>query len=297
MKRLNKHGKVEDTEPFDNDPDDFLHFIHDRWLPSMSDHAGGQVLDYRLIEYLEYEAVNALSDRFPELPSRPILDQKRPDGLRPQEAEMRGFASRAAPLGKDTYQAARERWRHLWVVEAHHHERTSHAYPKKLEAALNILLATSRLRQAIEANQSQRSAALGMVLAFEAIRGGYGRALEAESEAHQILLANRNKAHQRGIGKILPDLARAKQICIELAAQRWRDDPSERIGEVVDNCFDDLFKRRAQFSTLSDIPTPATIKGWLKAAAAGAKPTLKIPPEAQRPGANKRPSQKGGGAA
>jgi len=284
MKKLTKTGGVIEAQPLGMSPEEFSDLIRDRWLPSIQRGSHGfHTRGYSLIPFLEAEAIEALHDMWPELPRRPIVD-KRPQVM-PAPSKGR-FKRLHPPALHDTYEDAHERWRSLWAREAQAHEAHVYGYPRRHAAAIRILVAASQLRAAVESDETEKASALAMLIAFEAIGGGYGLALEADAEAKQALANARATAFKKGAGQRLPDLKRAEDACVRLAASIWENDQSTRIGDVVDQCIDHLYSTFNNYPTLDNVPAKDTIKGWLKTASKGSR--LCIPPEAQRPGANKK---------
>lgn len=286
MKKRISDGQIVEVQPFDNAPEEFVFYVRDRWLAQLEENLPGpSPLDDRLISYLEYEAVSALTEKFPELPPQPVIDRDRP--LQGAAAEPRAkFSPRPPPKVRDSYEAAFDRWRSVWVVEARHHEQFSHTYPKKIEAAINILLTASRLRSALEDGDSQRAAALGMLLAFEAIGGGYGLELESKIESSQALEKARKTAYANGVGLAATDYKRAEDACIRRAADIWAKDRTRRMKAVEDDCRQMLLDQFEQLPKLDKVPAASTIRAWIKQA--GKDGRLSIPPEAQRPGADRK---------
>jgi hypothetical protein len=296
MKRLNENGELEETRPFDLEPDEFIDFIERRWLPPLElneevapnlripafhTHGGSIIL------FLEHEAIEALADQFPELPRQPVIDTDRPAHSTPAPGDASArFRPRPPPKSSDTYEAAYERWRSMWAREALYHVRFEH--PRAISAALGILTAASQLRGAVEAGHAEKAAAYAMLVAFEAMRGGYGLELHALKESNHTLKRAKELAYKKGVGQINNDLERARESCIRWAAAIWATDPQKRMGEVVVECRSKLKDAvdNLRLPKLEVAPTTDTVRGWL--IEAGKAGRLFIPPDAQRPGAPKR---------
>lgn len=192
MKKIGRGGKIVDARPFDSTPDEFADFVNDRWLPSIE--RGSHAFHprgYSLIPHLEREAVEALSSLWPNLPQRPVVDAER---AAPAPAKTRGrFAPAAAPLLPDTEEAAFERWRVIWATEAQVHRVHAYEYSAEHRAAINILVTASQLRAAVQFGEGEKSAALGMLLAFQAIEGGYSLEMERELKPFVAARGTRKK--------------------------------------------------------------------------------------------------------
>lgn len=284
MKNIVRNGQIEPRQPFDLPPEDLQFYVRDRWLAQLNDQVSVRPpLDDRLISFLESEAIAALAEIFPQLPAKPVRDTIRPK-LGKRAVASAKFSAQAQPAGVDTFETATERWRRMWVVEAFHHERHAHTYPKKIEAAMNILIAASRLRSAIDAGDSQRAAALGMLLALEVIGGGYGLEIETKLEAHEVVAKAKKRQFNNTIGKTHEDLEKARLSCIEKAQAMWLATPTLRIGQVAESCREAMLMHRDKFPTLKtqDIPEIEAIKTWFREAAG--RGGLKMPPDAQKPG-------------
>lgn len=203
MKKIGRGGKIVDARPFDSTPDEFADFVNDRWLPSIE--RGSHAFHprgYSLIPHLEREAVEALSSLWPNLPQRPVVDAER---AAPAPAKTRGrFAPAAAPLLPDTEEAAFERWRVIWATEAQVHRVHAHEYSAEHRAAINILVTASQLRAAVHAGEGEKSAALGMLLAFQAIEGGYSVDVESEIRSATDSAVRWSQEAQEAREKLLP---------------------------------------------------------------------------------------------
>ena len=165
-----------------------------------------------------------------------------------------------------------ETWRLWWMNEAHHlstHDGYTPDADYSLEGnirhAVNVLNAASELRSAMESKDVERTALFSILLAMEALQGGYSIELESAKEAL-------DKREQDGIGKINAKYKRLENACVKLAKTIWEDDGTKRIGDVVQTILDRIFKAK----TKQDIPIPSdeTINGWLINAANVGKLTM-----------------------
>ena len=254
--------------PFHVTPEEIVDRMHYSWLDDL-DNGFTPMLD-TLIPYLEMEAVS----RF-----------KREIAL----------AHDWSPKITDGYEA----WRLFWLKEARDN---SQLYRNSLavadghlspigQAAINVMLAASALRDAIAEGKAEQASALGMVLICEAIQGGYSLEVEAMRQTQDAIKSAKKDRVRNTIGKTHPDLEKARTACIHKAKEMWADDQTLRIGQVADDLRTRLLRNVDKFDTLkaTDIPEVETIKGWLKEAAAAKK--LTIPEGAQKPG---RPSKASG---
>ncbi len=201
MQRLNDEGKFEEMKPFDNRPEEFAFYVTDRWLPSIERGSHGfHPRGYSLIPHLEYEAIQALKPEFPELPRRA-----------------------AKPTDPDSY----EEWRAVWAAEARYHYPypESHGYDRKASAAINILVISSQLRMAVEQGETEKAAALGMLLAFTAIDGGYALEMDARAETQKAI----RKARVAPLVMGNKAIADAKKWAVGFAREKWKADTEKRI--------------------------------------------------------------------
>lgn len=261
----NKNGflHVEGRRIFSVAPEDFIERLRYNWLSAIQD--GHEVVIDTIVPYLEMEAVSRLGKEWTV-----------------------GAANR--PKMSDDY----EYWRCWWVNEASHncdvHSPVGCAgyhLTKVGQAAVNILMAASALRSAMDNGTKEEAAALSMLLICEAISGGYGLERDATKQAHETMVASQEALYKKTIGAESEDQERAREACISAAAKIWAADPSRRIGDVSNELNTRLLNKLDKFLTLDMAPAAATIKGWLKAAAKDGK--LEIPPAAQQGG---RPTKK-----
>ncbi|MBW0170733.1 MAG: hypothetical protein KXJ61_10955 [Hydrogenophaga sp.] len=293
MKRINAAGKLEEMQPFDDAPDDFALFIRDRWLPRIQKdeqvaptqripafHTRG----HSLVPHLESDAITALAEVFPDLPQLPEIDRAtRAAALDAPDPSSR-FPRQKPPTAADTYEHAFIRWRDVWAREAYFHAGRPMGHTRKQAAALNILTTASELRAAIETGAAEKAAALGMVLAFEAIAGGYMLDVETKIEAGAVLQKAKDSAFKNGVGKTQPDMQKARAACIKWAAEAWKASPTTRMKTMSEALEKKLYELMGELKTLDLPPKANTIRTWLKEAAAAGE--LSIPPAAQKPGAD-----------
>lgn len=284
MKKIGRGGKVVDARPFDSTPDEFADFVNDRWLPSIE--RGSHAFHprgYSLVPHLEREAVEALSSLWPSLPRHPVVDTERPksSARKPQGR----FVPTDPPRNTDTEEAAFERWRVIWAAEAQFHRVHAHEYSTEHRAAINILVTASQLRAAVQFGEGEKSAALGMLLAFQAIEGGYSLEVEAIVTA---AAASRKIAYNNGAGRNAEDYDKARSKCIAWAAELWEMSPDLLISTVAARLLERLQKQRELFPKMDSFPKTNTVKKWLRDA--DRDRALSIPEAAQRRG---RPSNSG----
>lgn len=208
MQRINEDGKFEDMIPFDNRPEEFAFFVTDRWLPSIERGSHGfHPRGYSLVPHLEYEAIQTLKSEFPNLPKRAI-NPSDPGSI--------------------------EAWRATWAAEAQYHYPNPEAsgYSRKISAAINILVTCSQLRLAVEQGKPELAAALGMLLAFTAIDGGYALEMDARHEAQKAIKRARTAPLLEG-NKAIAD---AKKWAEKFATEKWSSDSDQciRVTEMAE---------------------------------------------------------------
>lgn len=292
MKRI-KNGKLEEIQPFDDAPEDFAFFVRDRWLPRIRTdeqvtpkhrippfHTRG----HSLVVHLEWDAIKALAEVFPDLPQQPEVDgAPRAAALDGPDPSFRQ-PKQKPPVEADTYEHAYLRWRDVWAREAYIHASRPLAHTRKQSAALNILTTASEIRSAIETGRAEKAAALGMVLAFEAIAGGYLLDAESKIEVGAALQKAKDIAFSKGAGRSKSDLNRAAEMCVHRAEELWRIDPGMRIGKVKEICREMLRIEvdELRLPRLETPPTEDTIAKWLNEAEKAGR--LAVPPEARKGG-------------
>lgn len=242
-------------------------------------------------------------DTHPELLQRHIrdwvLDEAIPKGLTPIQEEgglIDHFEYIAVAIlqneplafndGAPEYFKDRDGSRLWWVNEAFHLSRHNGEVPEAHEClapaphhAVNVLTAANALRAAMEAGNVEKVAALSMLLVLDVIQGGYSLELEPAKAA-------RDKALRNGIGKQNSIYAELNRYCVKRADEIWAKSPTKRIGEVIQEILDALFKVKAEKKQDLMIPTDDKIKDWLKKAQKQGQ--LEIPPGACRGGRSKK---------
>lgn len=255
--------------PFQLSPDEIIWRMRSDWLGFIDD--GHSPLLETVIPHLESEAVFRMTQEI-------------------------GFFKAEAP---DQFKEP-ESWRLWWLNEAYHHcyqyapiGSADRGLSAVGQAAVNVFIASSELRTAIELGKTEKAAALAMLLICEAMQGGY--AIDAEINRRKVDEADEKKETRilSTIGKANRDFERVERDLIKYAAKLWKDDPTLGMKEVVDKCCDlldlHIHKMPALAKRWPDLDAEAprkTIRKWLKDAAKAGK--LTIPPAAQKPG---RPSK------
>lgn len=251
---------ITDPRPFHVTPDEIIWRMRDGWLTDIEN--GFTPMIDTVVPYLEMEAVSRFKKEI--------------------------FLHREwEPKITDGY----ESWRLFWLKEAHHNCKfydplgtaNDHLSPI-CQAALNVMMAASALRDAIAEGKAEQASALGMVLICEAIQGGYSLEVEAMRQTQDAIDSAKKDRMRNTIGRTHNDLEKARTACIHKAKQIWAENPALRIGQIADECKTGLLRNLDKLPTMSaqDIPEIETIKAWLKDAAAAKK--LKIPEGAQKPG-------------
>lgn len=181
MKLEEKNGFVylEGQRVFSIEPDDIIWRMRDGWLTDIEN--GNNVFLHPILPYFEMEAISRI------------------------EKEWSVFKA-DAPKKKDGYEA----WRMWWLNEATQNCEThsplgkagNHLSPVG-RSAVNILMAASALRHALEYGKAQEAAAVAMVLICEAIAGGYSLKFEAaqamvEDTERTIITTLASKSKERG---------------------------------------------------------------------------------------------------
>lgn len=248
------------NRPFRVNPEEIIDRMHYTWLDDLD--AGHSPMLDTLIPYMEMEAVHRFKK---EISLVRDWEPKLTDGF--------------------------EAWRLFWLEEARHNCQfygplgvANDHLSKICQAALNLMLAASALRDAIAEGKAEQASALGIVLICEAIQGGYSLEVDAMREAKEALdKAMKNRVRDT-IGKQHDDLTKARNACISKAKKMWAEDQTLRIGRVAEECQDGLLRniQKLPSMTARDIPDIPTIKNWFKDAATAKK--LTIPEDAQKPG-------------
>lgn len=259
------HQSASDIAPLVIAPDEIVHYLREQWLSDIE--AGIGTIADTVLPYLEAEAIKRFSVEW----------------TAPKE-------------GRPDKRKSREGWRLWWLKEARQNCSTydpiakagPHLTPSG-QSAVNVLVTSSELRDALNRGRSELSCGLGMLLICEVISGGYSLEVAATKATHDAIKAARTAAYKNGIGKTAPDHKKAREACCTKAQCMWADDESLRIGAVAKSLWAMLKNNRADFQTyekIGDLPSTETIKTWLKEAAQAG--TLNIPPAASQPGRPRR---------
>lgn len=243
------------SDAFNSTPYDFGWKVRDSWLGNVD--SGLNPVRDEIIPYMEIEAARIL-----RATETIIGCQDEPNRLQDPEA-----------------------WRRWWMNEAHHLSThygstpdADYSLPDVSRHAINVLNSASELRVAMASNDVERTALFTALLTMEALQGGYCLDLEAAKEAL-------DKREQDGIGKINSSYKTVEKACVKLAKQLWNENPSQRIGEVVQTILDRIFTAKANGNEIP-VPKDETIKGWLIEAEKNKK--LTIPSGARKGGRPKK---------
>lgn len=248
--------RLEKQPPFSLEPEDIAWRMRANWLDSID--RGHNDLQDIVLTHLEREAVHRLRM---ELVTEGLQDE---------------------PKIRDGY----DDWIAYWWNEAFHnceqHHPVGDAGPHLSQigaAAVNVLMASSALREAIQDGKAEKSAALAMLIFAEALMGGYSLKYEATAQANEAIKSAKLKAYRRSIGRSSQDMQRLRVASVDFAAKNWAQKPTLRIGEMAKEFLERTKEVREKFPELEKFPTIETIKSWFKAAAAAGK--LTIPKAAQ----------------
>lgn len=246
--------------PFHVTPEEILDRMHYNWLDDL-ENGYTPMLD-TVIPYLEMEAVSRFKK---EISLHRDWEPKMTDGYHD--------------------------WRMFWLKEARHNCQRYGALAVAndhlstiCQAALNVMMAASALRDAIAEGKAEQASALGMVLICEAIQGGYSLEVESMRQTQDAINSAKKDRVRNTIGKTHDDLETARKACIHKAKQMWADNPALRIGQIAEECKAGLLRNLDKLPTLTaqEVPEIDTIKAWFREAAAAKK--LTIPAGAQKPG-------------
>lgn len=245
-------------------PDEIIWRLRQDWLGLIAE--GKTPLLDTVIPYLEWEAIHRLRTE-----GGSVFTSNEPDKYEEPD-----------------------HWHLWWLNEASHqcseHDpigRAGNHLSAIGQAAVNIIMAASGLREAIEDGKPEEAAALGMLLLCEAFHGGYSievEAIRATNEAFERASADRVR---NTIGKTHADMSKCREACIAKAKRIWSTQPM-LIGKVAEECRQGLLRVIASEPenlpslTSKDIPDTPTIRAWLREAGSAGK--LEIPPEAQKRG-------------
>jgi hypothetical protein len=247
------------SDAFNSTPYDFGWKVRDSWLGNVD--SGLNPVRDEIIPYMEIEAARIL-----RATETIIGCQDEPNRL--QDPEV---------------------WRRWWMNEAHHLSTHSgstpdadYRLPDVSRHAINVMNSASELRVAMESKDVERTALFAILLAMEALQGGYSMEFDAAKEENESRLKKQANVYAKSIGIENADQNRARQACIKKAGELWKDNPSLLIGSVAKKLNQLLLENFDKLPTLDLVPKPDTIKGWLKNAAKEGK--LKIPEGAQKRG-------------
>lgn len=240
-------------DAFNETPDELDWRIRDNYLPKIGE--GLSPIADELIPVLEWEAVRILRKEV--------------------QADLEDIPdARTDPEG----------WRLWWLNEANHLSYHTGSIPDAkdhlspaVRHAVNTLTAASRLRGAMEAGDVEKVAALSILLAMQALQGGY-------SIEHEAAKTIRDKAQQNSIGKINSGYARVEEAVIRKANEIWKSSPEKRIGEVVTEIHSAI-SRKAKADAI-EFPVSETVKKWIVDAGKAGK--LAIPEAARKGGRSKK---------
>lgn len=238
-------------------PEELISHILNRALGEAKEHGTISMLDH-----IEDTAMRrlALSEAHAE-PGQP--------GIKPDPATWRAYWLDAAYM---SCKLRDQTWRCGFICD------------RDVEAAVNTIVGVDQLRQAVADQRATDVALLAMLLIGDVMQGGYSMEMEEVATAAQAMERAKRALYEKGVGLKAPAFASVRASCIESARRRWATDPTLRIGEMAASLRGGLIDAVDQFAPLElkDIPKEATIKGWLRSAAAAGR--LEMPPQAQQPG-------------
>ncbi|NEX61732.1 hypothetical protein [Noviherbaspirillum galbum] len=252
---------VEGQRVFSVTPDEIRWRMRETWLDDIRN--GHNIMVDVILPYLEREAVSRLS-------------------------KENSVFKDGAPSIRDGY----EDWRMWWLNEASQNCIThspvglagEHLSPIG-QTAVNIIMATSALREALSSSKAEEAAAISMLLICEAIAGGYSIEMESAKIFADAAKEAKKQAYESGAGKSHRDLQLARRAAVDYAKRAWVEKPDTRIGEMADQILERLKQNKHKLTSLESFPKPDTIKTWLREA--GAAGTLAIPEAAQKRGRSK----------
>ena len=237
--------------PFYVSAEDITWRMRHSWIEDLDN--GYNPMIERVIPYLEMESIYRLKKELPELAHEwPALA----DAFE----SVRSWWLNEALQNCDTHTPIGKAGEHLSAIG---------------QAAVNVLMAASELRDAINCKHAEKSAALGMLLICEAIAGGFSMEFSSLKNA-------RENAYKNGAGDQADDFKIARRASIELAGRLWKEKPDLRIGEVAEEIGKRIEENKSKFLKLKTFPKVNTIKTWLREAAKGGK--LAMPEGAQKHG-------------
>lgn len=239
-------------------PDEIICRMRDGWLTGIEN--GFTPMIDTVVPYLEMEAVSRFKK---EISLCRAWEPKMTDGY--------------------------ESWRLFWLKEARHNCKfynplgvANDHLSTICQAALNVMLAASALRDAIAEGKAEQASALGILLICEAIQGGYSLEYEATLQTNNALQKAKKSAYKKGFGQEQDDMNKARLACIDGAGRRWKENSSILIGTMADDLEARLLQNIEKLPSLDTVPKAKTIKAWLRQAAKDGK--LDIPDAAQRRG-------------
>lgn len=241
--------------PFTIDPKEIIDRMRFSWIGQIQ--AGEHAMLERVLPYLEMEAVRRFEREY-------TIDKS------------------WLPKIEDGF----EDWRLWWLNEAfqncdiHSPVGCAGNHLTQIgQSAVNILMAASALRDAIESGKAEESAAIAMLLICEVIAGGYSLKFDEIKES-------KKQAYEAGVGKEHSGLIKARKASVAFAKKTWKEQPEMRIGVMANNILKRLIEKKELFPAMESFPKVNTIKTWLREA--GASGRLAIPEAAQRAGRSAR---------
>jgi hypothetical protein len=264
---------------FDITPDEILTRMTNYWLEGI-DKGIPQVVT-GLLPFLEMRAVDLLEAELDILKCEPPDRIKVLNPLESWWASEPGTDMRTVEEIEREHDAKRfeqtEKWRLWWLNEAYQNcdihspiSRAGNHLSLAGQAAVNVLIIGSELREAIELNKSEKAAALGVMLMSEVMLGGLFTAYEKAHAAQQRQRANFVPSEAR-------EMASLKRTAIRFAQDQWKADTNKKIGEVAADFIQKAAAPAKQKLGLDEMPKLATVKMWLRA-------TPGIPKAAQKKG-------------
>lgn len=188
------------------------------------------------------------------------------------------------------FQSDSDAWRGFWLNEALHQCENFDPVGDAVEhlgqaerAAVNVLVSASALRDALDSGETEKAAALAMILVSDAVIGGLSIELKELTEKHN---SSKRVPYETGIGKKKADFDRMKGAAIAFARTAWKDDPSVLIGNMASNSLDHVSINFSEYKTLEELPKEKTVLGWLRNA--GKRGELAIPAVARKGGRPKK---------
>ena len=173
---------IPNPRPFYVAPDEIIWRMRDVWLTDIEN--GFTPMIDTVVPYLEREAVGRFEK---EISLHRDWEPKITDGY--------------------------ESWRMFWLKEARHNCKfynplglANDHLSAICQAALNVMLAASALRDAIAEGKAEKASALGILLICEAIQGGYSLDYKATLQTNDALQKAKKSAYRNGFGKVQEDM-------------------------------------------------------------------------------------------